>query len=37
MHENPSPVASRHPLPVGEGMACGLSFSLREKVARRAG
>jgi hypothetical protein len=35
--EDPSPGASRHPLPEGEGMTGGLSFSLREKVARRAG
>jgi hypothetical protein len=35
--EDPSPGASRHPLPAGEGITCRVSFSPREKVARRAG
>src|SRR5437899_580231 len=32
-----SPAASRHPLPEGEGHLLDVSFSLGEKVARRAG
>src|SRR5262249_23003182 len=33
----PSPGASRHPLPKGEGMTSGLSLSHWERVARSAG